>query len=235
MRNIKMAAAAFIVMMLFIPSITASASSCGETVRQNTTADLQAVHYENNETIGKLLAPSRYTLSEKLNKKTEIARREGKSPADISDEQAVKELNQDNVKAMSFEEAFAEVHAEIGDIIQKVVDHTECEENRGANYYTNRIQQNKEKLLLGLTYLERLYDFNMGGHNVKDALLYESKPYMYGMIDNVLDWLIYIGGSGGDTLKISNNANVFGYRKIFGPVTSSGREQAEVDARYADE
>ena len=75
MRNIRMAAAAFIVMMLFIPSITASASSCGETVRQNTTADLQAVDYENNETIGKLLAPSRYTLSEKLNKKTEIARR----------------------------------------------------------------------------------------------------------------------------------------------------------------
>ena len=225
MRNIKMAAAAFIVMMLFIPSITASASSCGETVRQNTTADLQAVDYENNETIGKLLAPSRYTLSEKLNKKTEIARREGKSPADISDEQAVKELNQDNVKAMSFEEAFAEVQAEIGDIIQKVVDHTEGAENKGANYYTNRIQQNKEKLLLGLTYLERLYDFNMGGHNVKDALLYESKPYiyvsMYGMIDNVLDWLIYIGGSGGDTLKISNNANVFGYGKIFGPVTSS--------------
>lgn len=225
MRNTRMAAAAFIVMMLFIPSITASASSCGETVRQNTAADLQAVNYENNETIANLLAPSRYSLADKLNKKTEIARREGKSPADISDEQAVKELNQDNVKVISFEEAFAEVQAEIGGIIQKVVDHTEGAENRGADYYTNRIQQNKEKLLLGLTYLERLYDFNMGGHNVKDALLYESKPYsyvsMYGMIDNVLDWLIYIGGTGGDTLKISNNANVFGYGKLFGPVTSS--------------
>ncbi len=222
MKNIRIATAAvFIMMALFVPSMTASAASCGETVSQNTTADLQAVDYENNETIGQLLAPSRYSMVDKLDKKIEIAKREGKSPADISDEQAVRELNQDNVKVMSFEEAFAEVQAEIGEIIQRVVDSTDGAESKGAAFFTNKILQNKEKLLLGLAYLERLYDFDMGEHNIKDELLYESKPYMYGEIENVLDWLIYIGGIGGDKLKISNNTNVFGYGKMFWPVTDS--------------
>ncbi len=221
MKKIKTATTMLFTMMtlLFIPAITVSAASLGETVSQNTVKDLQAIDYGNNETIGSLLAPSRYSSSDKLNKKTEIAKREGKSPADITDEQAIRELNQDNLKVVSFEESFAEVQAEIGDVIQRVVDSTSGAENKGAAFYTNKILQNKEQLLLGLTYLQRLYDFNMGEHNLKDALLYESKPFLYGKVEDVLDWLIYIGNSGGDTLKISNNAKVFGLNKIFWPVT----------------
>lgn len=227
MKQIRIAIAAlFIMMVLLAPSMVALAASCGETVSQDTTAALQAVDYENNEIIGGLLAPSRYSLTDKLNKKTEIAKREGKSPADISDEQAIRELNQDNIKVMSFEEAFADVQAEIGEIIQKVVDSTAGAEQKGAAFFTDKILQNKEKLLIGLTYLERLYDFDMGEHNIKDELLYKSKPYMYGKIENVLDWLIYIGGIGGDTLKVSNNANVFGFGKIFWPVTSAATLEA---------
>ena len=221
MKNIRSAVAAvFFIMALFVPAMTASAASCGETVSQNTIADLQAIDYGTNEVIGKLLAPSRYSATEKLNKKTEIARREGKSPADITDEQAVRELNQDNVKAMSLEDAFATVQEEIGGIIQRVVDSTVDAESKGAAFFTDKILQNKEKVLLGLTYLERLYDFGMGGHNVKDTLLYE--PGSYGVPVDVLDWLVQIGGAGGDTLKISNNANVFGYGKLFWPVTYAG-------------
>lgn len=220
--KMKIAAiATYIISTLFIiPSTTVSAASLGETVSQQTAKNLQAIDYENNETIRNLLAPSRYTLSEKLNKKTEIARRENKSPADISDEQAVRELNQDNVKMMSYDEAFAQVQTEIDDIIQGIVDNTAGAESKGAAFYTDKILQNKEKLLLGLAYLQRLYNFEMGGHNIKDVLLYE--PGSYGVSTDVLDWLIQIGGAGGDTLKISNNANVFGYGKLFWPVTYSG-------------
>lgn len=221
MKNLKIAVIAAVLMAaLFVPAITASAASCGETVSQNTAAELQAIDYETDEIIGELLAPSRYSAAEKLNKKTEIARREGKSPTDITDEQAIKELNQDNVKVMSLEEAFAEVQTEIGEIIRRVVDGAADAESKGAAFYTDKILQNKEKLLLGLTYLERLYDFDMGEHNIKDVLLYE--PGAYGVSTDILDWLIQIGGAGGDTLKISNNANVFGYGKLFWPVTYAG-------------
>jgi len=140
MKNIRITIAAlFIMTVLFFPSITVSAASLGETVSQNTAKELRDIDYENNETIGSLLAPSRYSLSDKLNKKTEIAKREGKSPADISDEQAIKELNQDNVKVMSFEESFAEVQAEIAEIIQRIVDSTPSAENKGVAFYTNKI------------------------------------------------------------------------------------------------
>ena len=80
MKNIRAAIIVFIMMALIVPSMTSFAGSCGETVSRNTTAALQAVDYENSTTIGQLLAPSRYSLSDKLNKKTEIAIREGKSP-----------------------------------------------------------------------------------------------------------------------------------------------------------
>ena len=226
MKNIRTAVAAvFFMMVLFIPSMTVSAAGVGETVSQNTAEGLRAVDYENNAVIAQLLAQS-WTLSDKLNKKNEIAYREGKSPADISDEQAVQELNRDNLKVMSFEEAFTEVQSEIGGIIQRVVDSTEGAESKGAAFFSNKINQNKGKLLVGLTYLERLYDFDMGEHNVKETLLYESKPYMYGKIENVLDWLIYIGGLGGGQLKVSNNANVFGYGKMFWPVTAASSLEA---------
>ena len=72
---------------------------------------------------------------------------------------------------------------------------------------------------MGLTYIERLYDFDMGEHNIRDVLFYGQEPY--GVSYDVLDWLITIGGAGGDTLKISNNVNVFGSGKLFSYVTSS--------------
>ena len=225
MKNIKIvAAAAFAAIALLIPSITASAESVGETVSRNTTAELRAVQYENNETIGALLAPSSYSATEKLNKKTEIFKRDGTPYDQISDEQVIKELNQDNVKVMSFEDSFAEVQAEIDIFIQKIIDNPNNPQI-GADSYKNKILQNKEKLLLGLTYLNRLYDFEMDGHNFRDALLCESKPYRYityyGFIDNVPDWLIYIGGTGGDKLKISKNAAAFGFGSPFWPITDT--------------
>ena len=138
MKNIKIvAAAAFAAIALFIPSITASAESVGETVSRNTAAELRAVQYENNETIGALLAPS-WSKSQILSKKTEIAIREGKSPADITDEQAIKELNKENIKTMSFEDSFAEVQAKIDIFIQKIIDNPNNPQT-GAHQYKNQV------------------------------------------------------------------------------------------------
>ncbi len=216
------AAAVFIMTMLFAIPFTAKAATVGETVSQQTAEELKAIDYGTNETIAKLLAPSRYSTTEKLNKKTEIAKREGKSPADITDEQVIKELNQDNVKIMSYEEAFAEVQANIEEIVRGVVDNAEGWEPKGAEFFVSKIRQNKEKLLLGITYFERLYDFSMGEKNLKDELFYRSTPYDARLgIENVLDWLIYIGQAGGDRLKISKNADNSVFSYMFGPVISN--------------
>lgn len=210
------------VVMLFVvmlPFADSSAATCGETVSQNTEAALKAIAYEKDEEIVRLLAPSHYSAADKLNKRLEIANREGRNILDVTEEEAVKELNRDNVQAMSYGESFAQVQEEIGQIIQKVVDGTAGSQEKGTSYFTEKILQNKGKLLLGLAYLERLYDFNMGSRNIKDILIYE--PGLYGKQVDSLDWLIKIGSAGGDTLKISNNAGTFGYQKLFSTVTTS--------------
>lgn len=220
MRKIRMMIMITIMMIATVfPFAVSSAASCGQTVSQNTEAALKAVDYNTDEKIGKLLAPSRYSMADKLNKKTEISKRDGKNIVDITDEEAIKELNQDNVKTMSYGETFEKVQREIGQIVQRVVDGTDGAQSKGAAFFTEKILQNKEAFLLGITYLERMYDFNMGDKNIKDILIYE--PGSYGAQVDALDWLIKIGNAGGDTLKVSNNTKVFGWQKLFSSVTTS--------------
>ena len=128
------------------------------------------------------------------------------------------------VNVMSYEEAFKEVQANIEEIICGVVNNAEGFDSKGADHFINKIRQNKEKLLLGLAYIERLYDFNMGEHNLRDELFYGSKPCdMPNKINEVVDWLIYIGGLGGERLKISNNYREFyDYTKYYDSATIFG-------------
>ena len=126
------------------------------------------------------------------------------------------------VNIMSYEEVFAEVQANIEEIICGVVNNAERSDSKGADHFINKIRQNKEELLLGITYFERLYDFNMGEHNLKDELFYKMTPYDVRLgIENGLDWLIYIGQAGGDRLKISKNADNSVFSYMFEPVISN--------------
>ena len=218
MTKIKTAMAVIVFLcMLAFPSVKSSAASCGEAVRQNTEDTLKAVDYENNDQIATLLAPSRYFSYEIMNKKLEISKRDGRKITEITDDEAKRELDRENLRVMSLEESFKEAQGEIGPMIQRIVDHISGAQEKGAAAYTEKILQNKEKLLLGIAYIKRLYDFDMGEKNICDVLLYE--PGTYGVQTDVVDWLIKIGGVGGDTLKISNSANVFGYGKLFWDVT----------------
>jgi len=220
MKKIRIVVVAMIMMLgIIVPSFICSAASVGETVSKNTEAALKAVDYYKDEKISALLVPSRYSATEKLNKKLEISKRDGRNITEITDEEAIQELNQDNVKAISFGEAFERVQGEIGQTIQRIVDSTAGAQDKGSTFYTEKISQNKEKLLLGLSYVERLYNFNMGEKNIRDVLLYE--PGTYGIKVDVLDWLIKIGSAGGDTLKLSHSNKVFGYNKLFWSVTAS--------------
>lgn len=65
------AAAVFIMTMLFAIPFTAKAATVGETVSQETAAELKAIDYGTNETIAKLLAAV-YTPKEILDKKRRL-------------------------------------------------------------------------------------------------------------------------------------------------------------------
>lgn len=113
----------------------------------------------------------------------------------------------------------------------------------GANpvtkgYLVDKIKHNKEALLLGLTYLERWYNFSYGQVNVKDLVLYHLDFFGKGNT-SPLDALIELGKSGFNNLLAKNNVDTYGislasqhgttdlfstlehYRKVFLPEKSN--------------
>ena len=105
-------------------------------------------------------------------------------------------------------------------------------------YLVDKIKNNKEALLLGLTYLERWYNFSYGQVNVKDLVMY--RPDFFGKGNtSPLDTLIELGKSGFNNLLAKNNVDTYAislashhgttdlfstlenYRKVFLPNTSN--------------
>lgn len=105
-------------------------------------------------------------------------------------------------------------------------------------YLVDKIKRNKEALLLGLTYLERWYNFSYGQVNIKDLVLYHLDFFGKG-IALPLDALIELGKSGFNNLLAKNNVDTYGislasqhgttdlfstlehYRKVFLPEKSN--------------
>lgn len=76
-------------------------------------------------------------------------------------------------------------------------------------YLVDKIKRNKEALLLGLTYLERWYNFSYGQVNIKDLVLYHLDFFGKG-IALPLDALIELGKSGFNNLLAKNNVDTYG-------------------------
>ena len=77
-------------------------------------------------------------------------------------------------------------------------------------YFVDKIKRNKEALLLGLTYLERWYNFSYGQVNVKDLVLYHLDFFGKGNA-SPLDTLIELGKSGFNNLLAKNNVDTYSF------------------------
>ncbi|CJB90689.1 immunoglobulin A1 protease [Streptococcus pneumoniae] len=75
-------------------------------------------------------------------------------------------------------------------------------------YLVDKIKNNKEALLLGLTYLERWYNFSYGQVNVKDLVMYHLDFFGKGNT-SPLDTLIELGKSGFNNLLAKNNVDTY--------------------------
>ena len=106
------------------------------------------------------------------------------------------------------------------------------------NYVIEKIKNNKEALLLGLTYLERWYNFKYDNASAKDLVLYHL-DFFGKSNSSALDNVIELGKSGFNNLLAKNNVITYnvllsknygteslfkaleGYRKVFLPNTSN--------------
>ena len=106
------------------------------------------------------------------------------------------------------------------------------------NYVIEKIKNNKEALLLGLTYLERWYNFKYDNASAKDLVMYHL-DFFGKSNSSALDNVIELGKSGFNNLLAKNNVITYnvllaknygteslfkaleGYRKVFLPTTSN--------------
>ncbi|HFI0933011.1 TPA: ZmpA/ZmpB/ZmpC family metallo-endopeptidase [Streptococcus suis] len=76
------------------------------------------------------------------------------------------------------------------------------------DYIKEKITNNKEAFVLGLTYLNRWYDINFGEMNTKDLTIFE--PDFFGNdAASALDMILAIGNGGYDVLRAHNNVTTY--------------------------
>ena len=109
------------------------------------------------------------------------------------------------------EEQFVKTKENLANTLEKLLsaDAVIASENQTINgYVVDKIKRNKEALLLGLTYLERWYNFNYGDVNVKDLVMYHMDFFGKGNV-SPLDTIIELGKSGYNNLLAKNNVDAY--------------------------
>ena len=140
------------------------------------------------------------------------------------------------------DEQFTKTKEKIEDSLSKLLSaDTAIAENSNSiidNYVIEKIKNNKEALLLGLTYLERWYNFKYDNVSAKDLVLYHL-DFFGKSNSSALDNVIELGKSGFNNLLAKNNVITYnvllsknygteslfkaleGYRKVFLPNVSN--------------
>ena len=140
------------------------------------------------------------------------------------------------------DEQFDKTKANIEDSLSKLLSaDAAIAENSNSiidNYVIEKIKNNKEALLLGLTYLERWYNFKYDNASAKDLVMYHL-DFFGKSNSSALDNVIELGKSGFNNLLAKNNVITYnvllaknygteslfkaleGYRKVFLPNTTN--------------
>ena len=109
------------------------------------------------------------------------------------------------------EEQFAKTRASLEDSLKKLLsaDAGLASDNQVmSGYIVDKIKRNKEALLLGLSYLERWYNFSYDKVNIKDIVMYHLDFFGKGNA-SPLDTLIELGKSGFNNLLAKNNVDTY--------------------------
>ena len=103
--------------------------------------------------------------------------------------------------------AFEQVKTKLAEELRKVLAMDKSINTEGdvvADYVAQKIRDNKEAFLLGLTYLNRWYNINYDKTNVKDLSAYKF-DFFGNHKASTLDTIIALGQSGFENLKAKNN------------------------------
>ncbi|MCQ8261698.1 G5 domain-containing protein [Streptococcus suis] len=112
-------------------------------------------------------------------------------------------------KDFYFGDSYDQVMANLESNVRKIlVASLNGQGKASEDYIKEKITNNKEAFVLGLTYLNRWYDINFGEMNTKDLTIFE--PDFFGNdAASALDMILAIGNGGYDVLRAHNNVTTF--------------------------
>ena len=132
-----------------------------------------------------------------------------------------------NVGALYLEESFAEVKGNLDKLVKALVeneDHQLNGDEAAIKALLKKVEDNKAKIMMALTYLNRYYGIEYGDLNIKNIMMF--KPDFYGKTPSVIDRLIRIGSQ---EKNLKGDRTQDAYREIIAGDTGKGDLRSFLD------
>ena len=132
-----------------------------------------------------------------------------------------------NVGALYLEESFAEVKGNLDKLVKALIeneDHQLNGDEAAIKALLKKVEDNKAKIMMALTYLNRYYGIEYGDLNIKNIMMF--KPDFYGKTPSVIDRLIRIGSQ---EKNLKGDRTQDAYREIIAGDTGKGDLRSFLD------
>ena len=132
-----------------------------------------------------------------------------------------------NVGALYLEESFAEVKGNLDKLVKALVeneDHQLNGDEAAIKALLKKVEDNKAKIMMALTYLNRYYGIEYGDLNIKNIMMF--KPDFYGKTPSVIDRLIRIGSQ---EKNLKGDRTQDAYREMIAGDTGKGDLRSFLD------
>lgn len=178
--------------------------------------EMKAVDFLTDENFKAQLTPPALEIDRDFYKKRSELK---KTHPQIRDDEVREILRKEYLEKLSIKETLDATKTDLEASLKKVAAHTlsilgDNQQNREK--VKGDIEANKEKILLGLSYINRFYNIDFGDTNIRDILAYN--PSSFGKKDlTSLDWLTHLGSMSYDELRLTNSPKTF--EKYFGKIT----------------
>ena len=132
-----------------------------------------------------------------------------------------------NVPALYLEESFVDTKANLDKLVKALVeneDHQLNGDEAAIKALLKKVEDNKAKIMMALTYLNRYYGIEYGDLNIKNMMMF--KPDFYGKTPSVIDRLIRIGSQ---EKNLKGDRTQDAYREIIAGDTGKGDLRSFLD------
>ena len=129
-------------------------------------------------------------------------------------EENTEERKNGYIRDLYLEESFAETKANLDKLVKSLIENADHQLNideAAMKALVKKVDENKAKIVMALTYLNRYYDIKYGDMTIKNLMMF--KPDFYGKSVDLLDFLIRIGSS---ERNIKGDRTLDAYRDMIG-------------------